>query len=169
MGDPKHAETVRSKNKKSRQTTRQEAAATGPALPGQECRIGPHESWNDAEEWAWGEICAGRIADFNDHHGLAEPLDPNKPDKWDAKAKNRRLSPAFLEAVLLHDPWRGAIPRQGVRIAGALFSDPLDLSHARLNCQLWLDECPWSPIWILPIFESMAGSLWRALHFPLSI
>lgn len=141
MGDPKHAKTVRSKNKQSPQTTRQEAAAAGPALPGQECRTDPHESWNEAEEWAWGEICAGRIADFNKRDGLAEPLDPNEPDGWDDGAKKRRLRPAFLEAVLLHEPWRSAVSWQGVRIAGALFSEELDLAHARLERQLWLDEC----------------------------
>jgi cytoskeletal protein CcmA (bactofilin family) len=116
-------------------------AMAGPALPGQKCQTPPYEAWSGAEKWAWTEICEGRIADFNRRYELAEQLDPNKPDGWDDETRDRQLSPAFLETVLLHEPWRSTIPRQGVRIVGALFSDALDLAHARLHRQLWLEYC----------------------------
>lgn len=111
-----------------------------PALPGEECRTTPHTKWSEVEKWVWEKICKGQIADFNEHSGLAEPLDPRKPDSWgNNERKKRLLSPAFLEAMLLHEPWRSAISHLGVRINGALFSEPLDLSHARLKHQLWFD------------------------------
>lgn len=127
--------------KKQQASARRETAPGAPALPGEECRVAPHERWSEAEKWVWGEICAGRIADFNERYGMADPLDPSKLDGWANEADARRLGPAFLETVLLHEPWRSATPRQGVLINGALFSDPLDLSHARLTCQLWLERC----------------------------
>jgi hypothetical protein len=50
-----------------------------------------------------------------------------------------RVSSAFLEMILLHEPFRSMIPRQGVRIRGAHFNDVVDLSHATLDHDLWLN------------------------------
>lgn len=142
MGDrTSSAKPVRKKPASATQPRRQEVDAGAPALPGEDCRAAPHESWSEAEKWAWHEICAGRAADFNKRYEFAEPLDPNKPDGWNDEAKDRRLSPAFLEAVLLHEPWRNAVPHQGVRVEGAFVPDPLDLSHGRIEHPLCLDEC----------------------------
>ncbi len=52
----------------------------------------------------------------------------------------RKLSPTFLETILLHDPWRSAIPRQGVRIAGAWFNDTVDFEGAGIAHELWLNR-----------------------------
>jgi uncharacterized protein YjbI with pentapeptide repeats len=93
------------------------------------------QGWSEAEQWAWDEIRAGRIADFNTLDGN---LDPRKPDGWDNK---RKVSPTFLKEILFREPYRSGIPVEGVRIIGAWFPEPVDLAHGHLNRQLWLDEC----------------------------
>lgn len=101
------------------------------AGPGGEISAPDH--WSEAETWAWVEIRAGRIADFNARDGR---LDPKSSEGWD---DTRKLGQAFLEAILLHDPYRGAIPRRGVRIVGAWFPETIDLANARIAHELWLD------------------------------
>jgi hypothetical protein len=59
------------------------------------------------------------------------------PKDW---PDTRILRSIFLETVLLHEPYRTAIPHQGVRIVGAWFKDSLDLSHASLVHRLWLHQ-----------------------------
>jgi len=113
-----------------------------PALPGEECQIGPYEKWSEPEKWVWQKTCGGQIADFSKQYGLAEPLNPKDPNSWDEIERNRRLlSPEFLETILLHQPWRGGITRLGLRIVGAIFAEPLDLSRASVDHRLWLDFC----------------------------
>ena len=63
-------------------------------------------------------------------------LDPKKGEGW---LETRVLRSKFLETILLHEPYRSALPRQGVRIDGAWFTESLDLSYATLVQQLWLD------------------------------
>ena len=104
------------------------------SLPGEACLIGPDHlpvGWSASEKWAWAEICEGRIADFN--RLLGEALDPRKPShnaKW--SDGRRSLSSEFLEAVLLHEPYRSAVPYRGVRIVGAFFEQGITLSDALL-------------------------------------
>lgn len=107
----------------------------GPALPGEACRVPPHEGWSDLEEWVWHEIGSGRIADINAK--LGQTADPKEPDDWGAE---RRLGARFLEIMLLYDPWRSAIPRQGVRIVGALFDEPVNLIEADIRHEFWLHQ-----------------------------
>jgi uncharacterized protein YjbI with pentapeptide repeats len=109
--------------------------ASGPALPGEQCRVPPRESWSDLEKWVWHEIGSGRIADINAH--LGKTADPRKPDDW---GPERRLSTAFLEVMLLHDPWRSTIPRRGVRIVGAWFDETVDLVEAEIAHELRLSR-----------------------------
>ena len=97
------------------------------------------DDWSAAERWAWEEIRAGRVANFNQRYGAT--LDPTKPEDWDSEAQPRRLSSAFLEAMVLRKPSHDAVPSQGVRIDGAIIEDPVNLPHARLDYQLWLDNC----------------------------
>jgi uncharacterized protein YjbI with pentapeptide repeats len=110
--------------------------ASGPALPGEECRVPPRESWSDLEKWVWHEIGSGRIADINAH--LGKTADSGKPDDWGTE---RRLSPAFLETILLHDPWRSVVPHQGIHMVGAKFAEPIDLKGAKVSKPLLLDGC----------------------------
>ena len=80
----------------------------------------------------------GKIADFNKAEGYGEELDPKDPKGWPS---NRILRPAFLETILLQEPYRGALTRKGVTIVGAWFTEALDLSSATLDHQLGLGDC----------------------------
>jgi hypothetical protein len=117
-------------------TAQEESRQGKPALPGEPCQTAPHATWTTQEQWVWAQICLGQVADFStrDAGGV---LDPKKPDAWQ-KRENRVLRPVFLETLLLHQPWRDAVPRHGVRIVGAWFREPLDLSNAELTCALQL-------------------------------
>ena len=106
------------------------------ARPGEPCKVlsplAP-PTWTEPERWAWEQICEGRQANFNTRY--AKRLDPKMAKGWDDK---RKLSPAFLETVLLHEPYRSAVTRIGVRIIGAWFRDPIDLKYARVVAVLWI-------------------------------
>ncbi len=102
-------------------------AGTGPSG-----EVSAPDHWSEAETWAWAEIRAGRPANFNARFGR---LDPKSSEGWD---DTRKLGQAFLETILLDDPYRGAIPRQGVRILGAWFPETIDLTNARVAHELWL-------------------------------
>jgi hypothetical protein len=94
--------------------------------------------WSETERWAWEEIRAGRIADFNTRHGK---LDPSKSEGWADWDDLRKLSPDFLKEILFREPYMSALPIEGVRIVGAWFSQPVDLAFGRLERQLWLEGC----------------------------
>ena len=115
-------------------------ANAAPALPGEPCppEAGPRPTWSDTEKWVWNQICVDAIADLNKHFDPGgPPLDPRSPDGW---TDERKLSSAFLGTILLHDPWRGAIPRGGVRIVGAWFGETVNLDQAEITHEFWLDK-----------------------------
>lgn len=93
-----------------------------------------------AEKWAWDEIQAGHVADFNERYNYKEPLDAKKPEGWNIKKEDRRLSAAFLVAILTDKGFQNATPHQGVRIFGALFDEVIDLQHAQLAKALRLER-----------------------------
>jgi hypothetical protein len=105
----------------------EEPAKGRPALPGGPCLTEPRKRWSKQEKWVWDQVCIGVIADFNEAEGYGGELDPKKLEGW---PENRVLRPEFLETMLLHEPYRSAVPRQGVRIVGAWFKEKLDLSDA---------------------------------------
>ena len=72
----------------------------------------------------WNQVYIGAIADFNKAEGYGGELDPKKPEGW---PKSRVLQPEFLETILLREPYRSALRRQGVCIVGAWFTEPLNL------------------------------------------
>ena len=95
-------------------------------------------TWTEQERWVWNRVCVGEIADFNQADGYGGKLDPKKPEGWPEK---RVLRPEFLETILLKEPYRSALPRQGVQIGGAWFRHPVDLSNASLAHPLFLNDC----------------------------
>ncbi len=98
--------------------------------------IEPLEEWTDTECWVWRQIEAGHSADLNEH--LGETVNPNSPDGWVAE---RRLSAAFLQTIAFHEPYRSALPRNGIQIAGAWFDEPIDFRDGHLDGILWLEAC----------------------------
>ena len=109
------------------------------ARPGQPCKVDHTDSWSEPEKWAWDRICVGEIANFD------QLLNQNlrgtqNPDKDCQPSDDRVLSSEFLETILLHEPFRSAIPRRGFRVIGAYFPNEVDLSDARFNSPLWLDD-----------------------------
>ena len=147
----------------------------GMALPGEKCRVPPPSrwtepeksawvqtpEWTEPEEWAWIQICEGRIANFNER--LNEKLDPRDPDHDDRWSDNRRLSSRFLETILMHEPFPSAIPRRGVRIIGAYFSNAIDLTDALIKRPLLLYQSRFNsqvymPRLRTPTFISLEGS-----------
>jgi hypothetical protein len=98
-----------------------------PALPGEPCQVDPRPTWSETEKWVWSQACIGKIADLNRHSDRT--LDPHSPEGW---TDARKLSSAFLETILLYDPWRSALTHQGMRIVGAWFDQPVDLVEAEV-------------------------------------
>jgi uncharacterized protein YjbI with pentapeptide repeats len=101
-------------------------------------KVTPLESWAPQEKWVWEKVYAGEIADFNDAKEIKDhgsELDPKKPKGW---PDNRIITLKFLETILFEEPYRSAIPRQGVQVIGAWFKDKIDLSNASLIHQLVL-------------------------------
>ncbi|NIN01208.1 MAG: hypothetical protein GTO24_24880, partial [candidate division Zixibacteria bacterium] len=109
-----------------------------PALPGAGCQTDPLDSWTPQEKWAWEQVCQEKIADFNKAEDYGGVLHPKEVEKW---PEGRILRFAFLETILLHEPYRGALPRYGVRIRGAWFKESLHLEYAALSHMLRLDTC----------------------------
>jgi uncharacterized protein YjbI with pentapeptide repeats len=81
----------------------------------------------------WERLCEGVEADFNHRDG--KMLDPLSPAGWD---DTRLVSTAFLETMLLQEPYRSALPRQGVQIVGARFEELFALEGACLGYGLHL-------------------------------
>ncbi len=85
----------------------------------------------------WSKACVGEIADFNKEPAYGGDLDPNEPEGW---PEIRVLTPRFLETILLHEPFRSAQTRRGVRIVGAWFKRRIDLTGAEIERELWLNR-----------------------------
>ncbi len=83
--------------------------------------------WLDSEKWAWEQLRAGRTADFNVQCGV---LEASKADGWTSA---RELRPHFIEALLEVEPYRSALPSQGLHVVGAWIRDPMSLGRHRLQ------------------------------------
>jgi uncharacterized protein YjbI with pentapeptide repeats len=86
------------------------------------------------EKWVWNRVCTGKIADLNRRDG--HKLNPKSAAGWD---KDRLLSSRFIQTILLYEPYRSAIPYQGVHIIGAWFKEELNFNEALLIHSLWLN------------------------------
>jgi hypothetical protein len=119
-------------------SARSETGAVEPVPPpvyGDCTKVPRPSGWKDQERWAWDRICAGEIADLS-------VFDNGSTDasKWESWPATRQIGSDFLRTILLLEPYRSAVPPAGVRIANARFRDPVDLSHASLVRDLWLDN-----------------------------
>ena len=152
------------------------------ALPSELCRVKPLAEWDEPEKWAWWEICAGLEADFNSdrrakklnpQNPRAEVLDPNNPNKWSYDNRwseentwadgRRTLRSSFLKTILLHEPFRSAVPHLGIRIVGAYFKDEIDLRSASIERPLALENSFFKSLVLMrrlttPKFVSFSGS-----------
>jgi hypothetical protein len=101
------------------------------------CAVPVDPGWTKQEQFVWLNACAGKAADFNKEPGYGGDLDPKSPQ---VLPESRILRSSFLETILLKDKYRGALTRLGVRIAGARFTETIDLRNAELEHDLWLDR-----------------------------
>jgi len=62
-------------------------------------------------------------------------LDPNLPPS------QRTVRSVFLERLLTGTGDAVKVPRHGVRISGAVISDPFNLSNAEISCETWFLNC----------------------------
>jgi hypothetical protein len=86
------------------------------------------EDWTPQEKFVWERVAAGKIADFNTTGGYGGNLDPKKPKGW---PDNRVLRSAFLETILLKDPYRRNLTRRAASPSLALVSRRPSNSKAR--------------------------------------
>ena len=86
--------------------------------------------WSESEKWAWDQICQGRTADFDLRFGTQEQSGRQADDHIEDPC--RILGAGFLRTVLTRDPYRSAVPPEGVRISGARFDGDVDLRDAVL-------------------------------------
>ena len=108
--------------------------------PSPTCAVAPQPTWPPFEKWAWNHICEGETADFK---------------KW-AKDKDHRLdiriTPDFLRTILLQEPFRSAIPHQGVRISHACFDSTVDLRDASIDSPLKLSSSRFhAPVFLMRV------------------
>lgn len=108
-----------------------------PALPGKACQTKPLPDWMSQEKWVWKQVSEGKIADLSKFEGFNTNV---ALGKFGYLSEVRILTPEFLETILLHEPYRGALTRQGVRIVGAWFKDKINLSNATLAHPLQLED-----------------------------
>jgi hypothetical protein len=90
------------------------------------CLAAAKPGWSASEAWAWGQICAGKPADFA--AGL-----PSTPFANDISAR-------FMNALMFDANLRGQVPHSGVHIAGAHFADALALANAAPGFELALER-----------------------------
>ena len=89
----------------------------------------------------WQQVCLNEVADLGKKYNpdLDEKV-RDDPKQWKLWSEKRNLTPAFLETIVLHEPYRGALRRQGIRIVGARFLERVDLSGARISRSLSLEK-----------------------------
>jgi hypothetical protein len=117
---------------------RSEGRPAAPSADGNCSVAADTQRWSKQEIFVWERVCAGDIADFDEGTADGEKLDPNGPE---GLPESRILRPKFLETIPLEDKYRAVLPRRGVRIEGARFTERVDLVNADLKHELWLNRC----------------------------
>jgi hypothetical protein len=117
------------------------------AIVGQTCLVDAAPGWTPQEIWTWRRICIGRNAELAlrpqgdvDGDEIPDPSivspgsrNPDNASRWPA---DRILRARFLEQILLHEPYRSVMTHAGIRIVGAHFAEPIDLSNAVIAANL---------------------------------
>ncbi len=110
------------------------------AVEGDACPVAL-PAWASAPEtYAWGEICAGRVANMQfatgaDDGAGCEALEEEA--KWPG---TRRLSNRFLRLVTARAPYTEVTVRPAVRIRCAVFSEQIDLSDESVPLTLRINS-----------------------------
>ncbi|NDU80256.1 MAG: hypothetical protein G3I11_02750, partial [Ferrovum sp.] len=134
-------------------------------MPIENSQINPPPIWTEQEKWVWGKLSKGEIADFTTKEakeGLGIRTDDSQ--KW---SETTVLSPAFLQTILLNDPYREALPWSGVKIIGAWIKEPLFLEDAVFGRPWWMNKCRFEKEVVLsglrtPWSISLKGSIFSA-------
>ena len=94
--------------------------------------------WSSSERWAWHRIAEGRPADFDARFGTSLGSAREPEDRF---ADPRRiLSAGFLRTILTSEAIGRAVPREGVRIRGAVFRSAVDVRDAVLARPLEISD-----------------------------
>jgi hypothetical protein len=102
------------------------------------CLVPADDQWTAQEKFVWEGVCRGQIADFNEGPAYGGALDPRN---LQGLPPSRILRSSFVETILLKDTYRRALTRQGVRVAGARFTEILDLQGADVGHDLAFFGC----------------------------
>jgi hypothetical protein len=125
-------------------------AATAPATSACSVQSQPvQDSWTEQEAWVWAQVCAGREANLQDRY-----CPGRNPGAGACQPANQILRPQFLESILLDEPYRGSIPRQGVHIIGATFEEVLDLRYAKVDANVFLENSTFKRAVVLTGFRT---------------
>ena len=94
--------------------------------------------WSAQEHWAWDQrICLGLVADLSERpEGASDDCDVATAETWPA---DRVLSPAFVQTVMFHEPYRSAYTSSGFRVLCARFDSSLDLRQGRFAHEFWIE------------------------------
>ena len=94
--------------------------------------------WSQSERWAWSRIAAGHPADFDALLGTDEASGRKTDDRF--ADPHRRLGSGFLRTLITPEGLGHAVPRQGVRIRGAIFDTAVDVRDAVLTRPLEISD-----------------------------
>ena len=108
-----------------------------PPLTSVDALVLPSE-WSSSERWAWHRIAAGHAADFDVRFGTSEGSGREPEDRF--ADPRRRLSAGFLRTILTSERVGHAVPREGVRIRGAVFESAVDVRDAVLARPLEISD-----------------------------
>lgn len=104
-----------------------------------------------AEDWAWKQLYADNIADFDDN----PDCNPKKEKYWDDPC--RRISPQFLINLLARPVYYNWLSRPRVRLRHARVIGSVTLSDAEIMPEVWIDDS-----WIDGTLQ-LADSHWNRL------